>query len=69
MHLLIKIKLIILLPGHHVVIYIYAVHHVIHIIPCAFYIFIYIFMHIGSTGGVTLLEFELEGEETLQEIP
>jgi len=26
-------------------------------------------MHIGSIEGVTLLEFELEGEETQQEIP
>ena len=44
-------------------VYIYALHHIIHIIPCAFYIFIYVLMHIGSIEGVTLLEFELEGEE------
>ena len=50
-------------------VYIYALHHIIHIIPCAFYIIIYVFMHIGSTEGVTLLEFKLEGEETPQEIP
>ena len=48
--------------------YIFALHHIIHIIPCAFYIFIYVLMHIGSTEEVTLLVFELEGEETLQEI-
>ena len=48
--------------------YIYALHHIIHIIPCAFYMFIYVLMHIGSIEGVTLLEFELEGEETPQEI-
>ena len=68
MHLLSKIKLIILSPCHHVVkniyIYIYALHHIIHIIPCAFYIFISVLMHIGSIEGVTLLEFELKGEET-----
>ena len=49
--------------------HIYALHHIIHTIPCAFYIFIYVLMHIGSTEGVTLLVFELEGEETSQEIP
>ena len=49
--------------------YIYALHHIIHIIPCAFSIFIYILIHIGSTEGVTLLEFELEGKEAPQEIP
>ena len=47
----------------------HALHPIIHVIPCAFSVFIYIFMHIGSTEGVTLLEFKLEGEETLQEIP
>ena len=71
MHLLSIITLIILSPCHHIVknVYIYALHHIIHIIPCAFYIFIYVLMHIGSIEGVTLLEFELEGEETQQEIP
>ena len=48
----------------YVCIYIYALHHIIHIIPCAFYIIIYVLMHIGSIEGVTLLEFELKGEET-----
>jgi len=46
-------------------VYIYALHHIIHIIPCAFYIFIYVLMHIGLAEGVTLLEFELIREETL----
>ena len=52
-------------PCHLVVknVYIYALHHIIHIILCTFYIFIYVLMHIGSIEGVTLLEFELEGEE------
>ena len=44
--------------------YIYTLHHIIDIIPCAFYIIIYVLMHIGSTEGLTLLEFKLEGEET-----
>ena len=68
MHLLSKIKLIILSPCHHIVknVYIYALHHIIHIIPCALYIFIYVLMNIGSTEGVTLLEFKLESEETPQ---
>jgi len=50
-------------------VYIYELHHIIHIIPYTLYIFIYVLMHIGSTEGLTLLEFKLEGEETLQEIP
>ena len=50
-------------------VYIYALHHIIHTIPYTFYIFIYVLMHIGSIEGVTLLEFEFEGEETQQEIP
>jgi hypothetical protein len=41
----------------------------LHFIPCTFSIFIYVLIHIGSAEGVTLLEFELEGEETPQEIP
>jgi hypothetical protein len=41
----------------------------LHFIPCAFSIFIYVLIHIGSAKGVTLLEFELEGQETPQEIP
>ena len=47
----------------------HALHSTIHVIPCAFSIFIYILIHIGSTEEVTLLEFELEGEEAPQEIP
>jgi hypothetical protein len=35
----------------------------LHFIPRAFSIFIYVLMHIGSPKGVTLLEFEAEGEE------
>ena len=46
-------------------VYIYALHHIIHIIPCAFSIFIHVLIHIGSVEGVTLLEFKLKGEETL----
>ena len=42
----------------------HALHPIIHVIPCAFSIFIYVLIHIGSAEGVTLLEFELEGEET-----
>ena len=58
-------------PYHLVVknVYIYALHHIIHIILYAFSIFIHVLIHIGSTEGVTLLNFELEGEETPQEIP
>ena len=73
MHLLSKIKLILSSPCHLVVkneyIYMHALHPIIHVIPCAFSIFIYILIHIGSAEGVTLLEFELEGEEAPQEIP
>ena len=73
MHLLSKIKLILSSPCHLVVkneyIYMNALHPIIHVIPCAFSIFIYIVIHIGSAEGVTLLEFEFEGEETQQEIP
>ena len=47
----------------------HALHPIIHVIPCAFSIFIYILIHIGSVEGVTPLEFELEGEEAPQEIP
>ena len=39
----------------------------LHFIPCAFSVFIYIFMHIGSPKGITLLEFEAMGEEDQQE--
>jgi hypothetical protein len=39
----------------------------LHYIPCAFSIFIYVLIHIGSAKGVTLLEFELEGQETPKE--
>ena len=39
----------------------------LHFIPCAFSVFIYIFMHIGSLEGITLLEFEAMGEEDQQE--
>ena len=37
-------------------------------IPCAFAIFIYTFIHIGSPEGITLLEFEAVEEED-QEAP
>jgi len=46
---------------------IYALHHIIHIIPWAFPIFIHIFMHIGSPEGITLLEFEAMAKEDQQE--
>ena len=39
----------------------------LHFIPCAFAIFIYTFIHIGSPEGITLLEFEAVGEEDQQE--
>ena len=45
----------------------HALHPIIHVIPYAFSIFIYIFMHIGSLEGITLLEFEAVGEEDQQE--
>ena len=45
----------------------HALHPIIHVIPCAFTVFIYIFMHIGSLEGLTLLEFEAVGEEDQQE--
>jgi hypothetical protein len=38
-----------------------------HFIPCAFPIFIYRLIHIGSPEGVTLLEFEAMREEDQQE--
>ena len=44
-----------------------ALHPIIHVIPCAFCVFIYIFMHIGSPEEITLLEFEAMGEEDQQE--
>ena len=71
MHLLSKIKLILSSPCHIVVkneyIYMHALHPTIHVIPCAFFVCIYIFMHIGSPKGITLLEFEAMGEEDQQE--
>jgi hypothetical protein len=39
----------------------------LHFIPCAFPIFIYMLIHIGSPEGVTLLEFKAVGEEDQQE--
>ena len=39
----------------------------LHFIPCAFSVFIYIFMHIGSSEVITLLEFMAVGEEDQQE--
>ena len=47
--------------------YMHVVIPYLHFIPCAFSIFIYIFMHIGSPKGITLLEFEAVGEEDQQE--
>ena len=49
----------------------HALHPIIHVIPCAFSIFIYVLIHIGSAEGVTLLEFEgvsQEEEPEVQEI-
>ena len=67
MHLLSKIELVMLSYCHLVVknVYIYALHHIIHIILYAFSIFIHVLIHIGSVEGVTLLEFKLKREETL----
>ena len=45
----------------------HALHPIILVIPCAFSVFIYIFMHIGSLEWITLLEFEAIGEEDQQE--
>ena len=39
----------------------------LHFNPCAFAIFIYTFIHIGSLEGIMLLEFEAMGEEDQQE--
>jgi hypothetical protein len=49
--------------------YMHCVTSYLHLIPCAFPIFISVLIHIGSAKGVTLLEFELERKETPQEIP
>ena len=48
-------------------IYMHPLHPIIHVIPCAFSVFIYIFMHIGSPDGITLLEFAAVGKEDQQE--
>ena len=45
----------------------HPLHPIIHVIPCAFSVFIYIFMHIGLSEGITLLEFEAVVEEDQQE--
>ena len=46
-----------------VYIYIYALHHIIHIITYAFFVSYCVLMYIGSPEGITLLEFEAVGEE------
>ena len=48
-------------------VYIYALHHIIHIITYAFFVPYCVLMHIGSLEGITLLEFEAVEEEDQQE--
>ena len=47
--------------------YMHLVIPYLHFIPCAFAMFIYTFIHIGSPEGITLLEFEAVEEEDQQE--
>ena len=44
-------------------IYIYALHHIIHITTYAFFVSYCVLMHIGSPEGITLLEFEAMEED------
>jgi len=44
-------------------VYIYALHHIIHIITYAFFVPYCMLMHIGSPEGIMLLEFEAMEEE------
>ena len=48
-------------------VYIYALHHIIHIINYAFFVSCCMLMHIGLLEGITLLEFEAVEEEDQQE--
>ena len=51
----------------YICIYIYALHHIIHIITYAFFVSYCVLMHIGSPEGITLLEFEVVEEWDQQE--
>ena len=42
-------------------------YHIIHVIIYAFVIYYFMLMHIGSSEGITLLEFNKEEEEDQQE--
>ena len=44
-------------------------YHIIHVIVYAFVISYFILMHIGSSEGITLFEFNEEEEENQQETP
>ena len=44
-------------------------YHIIHVIIYAFVISYFMLMHIGSSQGITLLEFNEEQEEEQQETP
>ena len=44
-------------------------YHIIYVIIYAFVISYFILMHIGSSEGITLLEFNEEEEEDQQETP
>ena len=44
-------------------------HHIIHVIIYASMIYYSMIMHIGSSEGITLLEFNEEEEEEQQETP
>ena len=44
-------------------------YHIIHVIIYAFVISYFMLMHIGSSEGITLLEFNEEEEEGQQEMP
>ena len=44
-------------------------YHIIHVIIYAFVISYFMLMHIGSSKGITLLEFNEEEEEDQQEMP
>ena len=44
-------------------------HHIIHVVVYASTISYSMIMHIGSSEGITLLEFNIEEEEEQQETP
>jgi hypothetical protein len=69
MHLLDKVKLILLSPCYLVAksVYVYALHHFIHALHSVCIPYIYLYAHTYRSPGVTLLEFKAVGEEDQQE--